>query len=226
MKKAWIFTLLLLSLLTASCTTKYVCPDGSTVSRPDLCSKIEVEKQPQEVLSQDIREVLDKNKNVHSMSYQYKRFDQPLVRAVKVWVKEKQVKQELAVQSTVWHKNEMDVVIFDTEKRTAEAYCESRRLCIKTGDAGPVNFDQYFVKNPLDWVEDLISAEKISEAQIGGRNVWRLRTDTNIDLWTDTFFGVHLRVDVGNERHEFQNIAFNSVADSDIQFSEKIDDLS
>jgi|SRR3989338_5834237 len=221
MKILLILLLLLSALLLVSCGTKYVCPDGSTVSRQDLCP---VEKQHQET-PQEIREVLDHSAKVNSISYQYKRVDLPLVRAVKVSVKGKYVKQELIVQTTVLNKNQMDVIIFDTQNRTAEAYCESRRLCVKTGDAGPVNFDQYYLKTPLDWVNNLAYAEKISEADIGNRDVWQLRTDAGVGLWIDTYFGVPLRVDVGNERHEYQNIVFNSVADSEVQFIEKKDDL-
>jgi|GEM_PF-6562060 len=221
MRKFLVLILLLLSVIVASCATKYVCADGSTVSRQDLCP---VEKQHKET-AQEIRDVLDLSIKVNSMSYQYKRVDQPLVRAVKVWVKGKIVKQELIVQTGVLNKNQMDVIIFDTQNKTAEAYCQSRKLCVKTGDAGPVNFDQYYIKTPLDWSKGVSYAEKISEASIVNRDVWQLRAD-GADLWTDTYFGVPLRVDLGNERHEYQNIVFNSVADSEVQFAELRDDLN
>ena len=42
-------------------------------------------------------------------------------------------------------------------------------------------------------------------------------------MYVDTFFGVPLRVDNGQERHEFQNMIFNGVTDEQVQFKEKED---
>lgn len=155
------------------------------------------------------------------MSYQYKRFDRPLEKPVDVWIKKLIVKQELLVQTDVLNKNTMDVIIFDTGAKTAQAYCESQRYCIKTGDAGSVDYDQYYLKTPLDWIDGVTSAEKISEAKIGTRSVWQLRTPEGIDLWVDTYYGVPLRVETGTERHDYQNVLFNSIEEKDVQFKEK-----
>lgn len=221
MKRISFLILLLLAIVVSACATKYICQDGSVVSKQELCPQ--VQKQP--YLPAEIKEVLDRSTKVGSMHYLYKRFDKPLERAIDVWVKGKYVKQELMVQREVLHQNEMDVIIFDIENKTAEAYCESRKFCIKTGAIGAVDFDRYYLKTPLDWIDGVTSVEKISEARISNRDVWQLRIDENTSLWVDTFFGVPLRVDAGDERHEFQNIAFNSVVDSEVQFVELKDDL-
>ncbi len=214
---------LLMTLVITSCTTKYVCSDGSTATNPDSCPK--VSEAPAKVLSAEIREILSKSKNVESLSYDYKRVDKPLERPVNVWIKKLTVKQELIVQTGILNKNVMDVVIFNLADRTVHAYCESKKFCIKTGDVGAVDFDQYYLKTPLDWIDGVTSAEKISEAKIGERKVWQLKTDEGVSLWVDTYYGIPLRVDVGSERHEFQNIIINSVADGEVQFVEKNDNL-
>ena len=221
MKRIYVLMILIVVLVVTSCTAKFVCPDGSTVSQQELCPA--VEKHPQ--LSAEIQDFLLKSSKVDGMYYKYKRVDKPTEGVIDVWVKGKYVKQELNVQTQVLNKNQMDVIIFDTENRTAQAYCESKTYCIKTGNIGAVNFDQYYLKTPLDWVKELTAAEKISEAIIENRNVWQLKTETG-SLWVDTYFGVPLRVDAGAERHEFQNIVFNSVADGDVHFAEKKDDMS
>ncbi|MDP3699176.1 MAG: hypothetical protein Q8R47_06350 [Nanoarchaeota archaeon] len=218
--------LIILGLLTVlfvtSCATKYVCTDGSTVSDPDLCPKTTEEiKEPVSNQGLSIEELLMKSRNVESMSYDYKRVDKPLEKPVDVWIKKLIIKQRLNVQTEVLNKNTMDAVIFDTGATTAQAICESKKYCIKTGDAGPVDYDQYYVKTPLDWIDGVASAEKISEAKIGTRNVWQLRTPEGVSLWVDTYYGVPLRVDVGNERHEFQNVLFNGVQEKDVQFAER-----
>jgi len=219
MKRIPLLILLLVALLAVSCATKYVCPDGSTVADPASCPK--VPEEPTETLSAEIEELLSRSKNVESMSYDYKRVDQPLVRPVSVWIKDVYVKQELLVQTDILNKNEMDVIIFNTAAKTAQAYCESQRYCVKTGDAGMVDYGTYYLKTPLDWIDGVASAEKISEAKIGDRAVWQLKTKDGANLWVDTYYGVPLRVDVGNERHEFQNLIFNRVQEKEVQFEER-----
>ena len=217
-RMSFIILLVGLSLLVASCNTKYVCVDGSTVANPEACPT--VPEPSAEVISAEIEQLLSKSKNVESMSYDYKRVEKPLERPVNVWIKKLIVKQELIVQTDVINKNVMDTIIFDTAAHTANAYCESRNYCLKTGDAGTVDYDQYYIKTPLDWIDGITSAEKISEAKIGDRTVWQLRTKDGVSLWVDTYYGVPLRVDFGSERHEFQNPLFNSVRDQDVQFME------
>ena len=220
MKKI-LLLLLSLSILLTACSTKYVCTDGSTVSDPSTCPKPTVQAGEPTEQGSPIEELLAKSRNVESMSYQYKRFDRPLEKPVMVWIKKLIVKQELLVQTDVLNKNIMDAVIFDTGAKTAQAYCESQHYCVKTGLAGEVDYDQYYVKTPLDWIDGVSAAEKISEAQIDGRKVWQLQTKEGVSLWVDTYYGVPLRVDMGEERHEFQNILFNSIEDADVQFKEK-----
>src|SRR3989344_5397399 len=207
MKEELILILLLQVLIVTSCATQYVCPDGSTGSDPGACPK------PAEGLEESVstpgltvEELFTKSKNVESMSYDYKRVDQPLERPFNVWIKKLVVKQELIVQTEILNKNTLDVIIFDTGAKTAQAYCESKKYCVKT---------------PLDWIDGVVFAEKISEAQIGNRKVWQLRTPEGVSLWVDTYYGVPLRVDVGSERHEFQNPLFNGVQERDVQFVER-----
>ncbi|MEK6939841.1 MAG: hypothetical protein AABX31_03875 [Nanoarchaeota archaeon] len=214
-----VLLILMLLLFLVSCKTAYVCPDGNTVADPNLCPRA---KEAEPVVSQGlIEELLMKSKNVESMSYSYKRADKPLEKPVSVWVKKLIVKQELNVQTEVLNKNTMDVIIFDTGAKTAQAYCESQRYCVKTGDAGAVDYGQYYVKTPLDWIDGVTSAEKLSEAQIDNRKVWQLQTKEGVSLWVDTYYGVPLRVDAGSERHEFQNALFNGVQDKGVQFGER-----
>ncbi len=224
MKRVLLLLLLLsISLLLAACSTKYVCPDGSTVADADSCPET---RAPVKVLSVEIEDILSKSKNVESMSYDYKRVDKPLERPVNVWIKKLMVKQEFNVQTEILNKNEMDVIIFNLADKTASVYCESKKFCIKTGDVGVVDFDQYYVKTPLDWVDGVTSAEKKGEARLANREVWILQLDENVTLWVDTFFGVPLRVDNSQERHEFQNPIFNGVTDEEVQYKEKEDRYS
>jgi hypothetical protein len=117
----------------------------------------------------------------------------------------------------------MDVIVFNTLAKTATAYCESKKYCIKTGEAGPVDYDQYYLKTPLDWIDGVTSATKKGEARLVDRDVWILQLDGNVTMWVDTYYGIPLRVDNSQERHEFQNPLFNGVTDAEVQYMEKED---
>lgn len=97
----------------------------------------------------DVQELLDQRKDIASMSYNYKRVDKPLEPSLKFWIKGVMVKRELPIQRKVLNKNEMDIIIFNTVSRTANFYCESQKYCIKTGDIGSADYDQYYIKTPL-----------------------------------------------------------------------------
>jgi len=222
MKRAIIFALMICSLFLLSCApTKYVCQNGNVVADPAFCVQVEEKKVIEEILPADpVKELMAKSKDVESLSYDYKRVDKPLEKGFKVWVQEVAVKQELPLQTEVLNSVEMDTVIFDTLAKTANAYCQSKKYCIKTGDIGAVEFDKYYIKTPLDWIDGISSAEKKGEARLANRDVWILELEGNVTMYVDTFFGVPLRVDNGQERHEFQNMIFNGVTDEQVQFTE------
>ena len=229
-------SLLLLALVIAvsSCAVRYVCPDGSEVLDPNLCSSAD-KPEPEQIapaektsnlIPADVQELLDQRKDIVSMSYNYKRFDKPLEVPLKFWVKGIAVKRELPIQKKVLNKNEMDIIIFNTVSRTANFYCESQKYCIKTGDIGSADYDQYYIKTPFDWAEEITSAEKTSEELVFNRKVWVLKTNQEISMWVDIFSGLPLRVDAGDKRHEFENPVFNRVEDNEVQFTEKQDTYS
>ena len=221
MKKVLVL-LLVIAFLAISCAPQYVCPNGVTVDDPKSCGSVkEAPSGGEMVIAPEVQKILAKSSNVKSLSYNYKRVDLPLVKPLQFWTKGDAVKRELPVQTEVLNKNEMDVVIFNTVAKTANAYCESKKFCIKTGDRGAVEYDQYYVNTPLDWKEMIVSAKKVAEEQIADRKVWKLLANENITLWMDTFYGLPLRVDVGSERHEFQEPIFNSVEDDDVRFLER-----
>lgn len=223
MKRVFILTLVLCSLFLVSCTvTKYVCSDSSIVTDPALCPKQEL-IVCEDVAPGAVEELLAKSRNVESISYDYKRVDKPLEKPFTVWVKGMTVKQEVPVETNVLNSMEVDVIIFDTLAKTANAYCESKKYCIKTGDTGAVPFEDYYIKTPLDWVEGISSAEKKGEARLANRDVWILQLEGNVTMYVDTFFGIPLRVDNGQERHEFQNVVFNGITDEQVQYMEKED---
>lgn len=221
MKKVLVL-LLVIAFLAVSCAAQYVCPDGATVADPKLCgSAKEAPSGEEKGIAPEVQEILAKSSNVKSISYNYKRVDQPLEKPLQFRVKGDAVKRELPVQTKVLNKNEMDVVVFNTVAKTANGYCESKKYCLKTGDVGAVGYDAYYVKTPFDWQEEITSAEKKAEEILFDRKVWLLQVNKDVSMWVDTFSGLPLRVDVNGERHEFQNPVYNRVEDADVGFVER-----
>ncbi|MEK6900110.1 MAG: hypothetical protein AABX05_03220 [Nanoarchaeota archaeon] len=225
MKRIFLLAVVL-SLLLVSCSAKYKCPDGSMASNPNLCkapAEVQEEQQPDLVvgISSEVRDILNKAVIVKSMNYNYKRVDKPLENIIPTWFKGIVVKRNLLVQTKVLQKNELDAVIFDTSSRTATGYCESRKYCQKVGNIGPVSFDEYYIKTPLDWAAEITSAEKISEERLFGRNIWKLKVNGGMVMWVETYYGVPLKIEKDGEVHEFQDPVFNDVTEAEVQFVEK-----
>ena len=87
-----------------------------------------------------------------------------------------------------------------------------------------VNLKKYYRKTPIDWIESVTYAEKVAEEQMQQRNVWQLKYTEDgktVTMWVDEYYGVPLKIKVkeGGAVNEyiFEDIAFNSVDDSDLE---------
>lgn len=222
-------------LLTVSCAPKqFVCPNGKIVSDPNSCgqSKPAVTKTASDPktttaanatkqIPTDIQQLLDKSEKVVSLSYSYDNINNNLDLPLHFWIKGDIVKRELPIETDILYKNELDVVIFDTAKRTATGYCESHKYCKQVGKIREVDYDQYYIKTPFDWIEKTTSAEKVSEEVMFKRDTWKIKVNGGVLVWVDSFYGIPLKVDEGNKRYEYGWPLFNQLSDSDVAFSEK-----
>lgn len=107
-----------------------------------------------------------------------------------------------------------DTIFLDTSKKTAASYCIDKQ-CISVGKKADIEYNDYYIKTPLDWLGEIQLAEKLSEEMLQNRNVWKLQTNFGL-AWIDTYYGVPLQVENNGSRYIFSSVAYNTVLDSDV----------
>ena len=107
-----------------------------------------------------------------------------------------------------------DVIYLDKESKTAQAYCDSRKCKVK-GKKEDLNYEEFYIFTPLDWINEIESAEKIGEELIEKRNTWKLSTNKGT-IWVDSYYGVPMQVEFAENTYKFQKMNFNDVKDEDV----------
>lgn len=245
MKHAIILGILILSLFLVSCgkTTNFVCPDGKIVTDPSSCgtgnnnpiedqvSPTTEEKSagssdsiPDLPMAPKVQRLIDKGLSVGSFSYDFKDLQKPKEALTYHYnIKSSLVKRYLPITTKILYQNDFDVVIFNRENKTATAYCESQEYCKKVGEYGQVNYDDYYVDTPLDWLEKIKTAELTSTSEeVFGRSTWTVKAnDGEFMVWIEDYYGVPLKVQEGNLGYEFREPKFNTLSDSAVAFEER-----
>jgi len=221
---------LLLVFIVSSCSTQFVCSDGSIASSADDCKIIETSKDTATSESDmvvgfpdDLMELIQKGHNVQSFTYDYKEISKPKEPTYPYKIYGSTVKRYLPVKTGILNQNEMDVIISDRLSKTSTAYCESLKYCIKQGEIGSVNFSEYYVDTPFDWLDRIQRAEiEIKNEELFGRGVWKvIANNGEFTIWIENYYGVPLKVTIGSETFEFRNLKFNSLNAEDIQFERR-----
>ena len=217
---------LLLVLMVSSCSTQFVCPDGSIVDSPNKCPRDEVQKKVVQEgvvgFSDGLLELIQKGQNVQSFTYDFKEVNKPKDPTYSFKIYGSKVKRYLPIKTSVLNQNELDVIIFDRTSKTAIGYCESEKYCIKQGEIGTLEFSQYYVTTPFDWLDKIQRAKiETKNEKMFGRDVWKvIANDGEFTIWIENYYGVPLKVSIGSETFEFRNPKFNTISTRDVEFVE------
>ena len=215
---------LLLVLMVSSCSTQFVCPDGSIVDSPNKCPRDEVQKKVVQEgvvgFSDGLLELIQKGQNVQSFTYDFKEVNKPKDPTYSFKIYGSKVKRYLPIKTSVLNQNELDVIIFDRTSKTAIGYCESEKYCIKQGEIGTLEFSQYYVTTPFDWLDKIQRAKiETKNEKMFGRDVWKvIANDGEFTIWIENYYGVPLKVSIGSETFEFRNPKFNTISAGDVAF--------
>lgn len=219
--------LLILVFAVSSCSTQFVCQNGDVVDSPNKCMKAEDRK---EVVQEGVvgfpdglLELIKKGQDIESFTYDFKEVNKPKDPAYSFKVYGYKVKRYLTIKTGILNQNELDVVIFDRLSKTAVGYCESQRYCINQGEIGTVQFNQYYIDTPFDWLDKIQRAEiETKNEKMFGRDVWKvIANDGEFTIWIENYYGVPLKVSAGSETFEFRNPKFNIIKASDVEFVER-----
>ena len=240
-----IIGLIVVVFFVASCVPVakyYVCPDGSQVKNPANCPVVQDEKEqepeePQtiiEEIQEEIEEVFEekiiseeaaalfsKITGVKGLQYSYVESPEVLPQNTYFTSREK-MKVELKTKVRYSPDDSYDTVYLDLVEKTAVAYCENkdRQTCPDRDKAYRVEFDDYFIETPFDWLGKVTSADLTGRSQsIEQRNAAEVSFEIDEAsgvMFIDAYYGVPLTITFGNKQYEFRDIVINEVDDEDL----------
>ncbi|MDP3990618.1 MAG: hypothetical protein Q8Q01_05450 [archaeon] len=220
---------LLLVFIVSSCSTQFVCSDGSVTDSPDNCQGADVQDNSDVVQADEVvgfpgglMELIQKGQNVQSFTYDYKEISKPKEPTYPYKIYGSTVKRYLPVKTGILNQNELDVIISDRLSKTSLGYCESLKYCIKQGEIGSVDFSEYYVDTPFDWLDRIQRAEiETKNEELFGRGVWKvIANNGEFTIWIENYYGVPLKVSTVSETYEFRNPKFNTIKSNDVEFEE------
>ncbi len=222
--KIYIYTLLVVLILLASCATQETTTPTQPQQQPTEPKKeTPIEATPEEPtveeeiikIPNDIKEILEKGKT-KLISYSYNHKSPYIDESYKIYVKGNKIKiippEIINVEGGKFY----NTLYLDTEKKKAEAYCLGYSACgVNLGKIKDLNYKDAYIETPLDWLAKVIEAKKIDERTVENRKAIYL--DTNIGKITvGSFNGFLYRIESGKQKWEFSDAAFDSVIDSDV----------
>lgn len=178
------------------------------------------EAEPEEEIKElpaEVKALIEKaNTRIKSVSFSYRGPTDTVERNVYV----KGTKMKTFYQKDVNINKDQyiyNTIYLDTVKKTADAYCwgcTGYRNAVE-GWVKKADYEEEYVKIPMEWYEDITEAEKRDEMDYEGRKT--ARYDTNIGLVTmEKYYGWIYFIEDGKNKWEFTEVAFNSVKDADI----------
>lgn len=107
-----------------------------------------------------------------------------------------------------------DSVFIDKSAQTAQSYCEAL-YCAVRGKKADLKYNDVYIYTINDWISSITRAKKVGEEVVDDRSTWKVDTDQGT-FWIDTFYGIPLKIESGGKTYKFEQIAVNSVQDSDV----------
>ena len=168
----------------------------------------------QQNIPDEIKELFNKSSKIKSIYYKY-RGPQTGANFFEFYLKGSIIKYEpfCNVRALDEH-DSYDFIFIDTSAKTAQAYCEAA-YCANRGKKKDLEYADVYITTIFDWTKGIIDARKIGEEIIDDRNTWKIETNNGI-MWVDTFYGIPLKVESGGKTFRYQQIAVNSLQDSDV----------
>jgi len=216
-----LLTILILVFIVA-CAEKYQAP---TVTSPQqqAPTNAEIPKPKEEVqkimplrdeIEPEIRDLLSKHKTrIKSIYYKY-RGPKTGSSFYEFYIKDAKIKYKPSQETKFLDRPEsVDSIFIDSKTKTAKSYCEAA-YCTYKGKKQDLIYDDAYIMTVFDWV-DVIQATKVGEEVIDSRSTWKLETEKGT-IWVDLFYGIPLKAESNGNVYRFEQIAVNSVQDSDV----------
>ena len=214
-----IFFVVILALVISCAPVQQAAPTAPTTkteanAKPSAATPTAT-SQPKQEISADVKDLLTKYKTkVNSIHYNY-RGPQTGSNFFEFYVKGTKIKYLPYRETKVLDKRESyDSIFIDKTSKTAQSYCLAP-YCIYKGKKENLNYADVYISTIFDWIDSITQAKKVGEEIIDDRSTWKLDTNQGI-LWVDTFYGIPLKIESGGKTFKFEQLAVNSVQDSDV----------
>ena len=215
-----ILCVFLISLLVASCnqntqTSPQTQTSPTTIPQKSGQQTSTVNEMQSSPISSDVKDLLARhNEKVKNIYYKYKG-PQTDDNFYDFYIKGDRIKYFPYRELKGLDRNDSyNSVYIDVTAKTAQKYCDDR-TCLYKGKKGDLNYKNSYILTMFDWLNGVTQAQKVGEEVIDDRSVWKIETNRGT-LWIDTFYGIPLKIQSGITTFRFQQIAVNSVQDSDV----------
>lgn len=153
-------------------------------------------------------------------------------------IRGKKTKIKLYEDNYYVHEDYFDTVYLDTAQKTATARCEHKRRCISANTDNTkkifgVNYDDYRRKTPMEWLNELKTAEIVGPEIMEKRSTLKVKSEQNnkiTEMWLDESYGIPVQVEITypdekTEMYQFTNLQFNTLKEEDVTpaFTEPLD---
>lgn len=216
MKKILLNLGLLAVLILAACTAAQQPAPAAEIkpaAKPDAVQNAVV--KPQDEISPDVADLLAKSKTkVKSIYYKY-RGPETGSNFFEFYAKGSKIKYlPWKGLKSLDEPADFDSVFIDKSAQTAQSYCEAL-YCAVRGKKADLKYNDAYIYTVNDWVGSITQAKKVGEEVVDDRSTWKLDTNQGT-FWIDTFYGIPLKIEAGGKTYRFEQIAVNSVQDSDV----------
>ncbi|MBI2655372.1 hypothetical protein HYX06_03030 [Candidatus Woesearchaeota archaeon] len=213
-KKYFVFFALIVILISACAQRQQAVVSKETGQKAQPGPEEAKLVQPKQDIAPDIRELFEKSKTrISNVYYRYRgpetgsNFHEFYIKGPKI-----KINPYLEIK-TLDKPGSYDSIFIDKAARTAASYCEAV-YCASKGKKEDLNYGQAYILTIFDWAE-VERAAKVGEEVIDSRSTWKIETNLGT-LWVDTFYGIPLKAESNGKTYRFEQIAVNSVQDSDV----------
>jgi len=186
-----------------------------------------VAQEPEEeVLTEEIKAILSRADDiVTSYSYLYALPPSDISGGM-VYIKESKMRIKLKETSVYGYQDYIDTIYVDFMAKTASGYCEDSRIqaCANKSKKTVLDFNQYNIKTPYQWLKEIPVARKIASVIVWDRNadvLEHIEGDIRYTYWIDSFSGIPVRIIINTPDkepviNEFRHLSVNYLDDEDV----------
>lgn len=250
MKKALAVLLVIaLALLMVACmpvAQYYVCPDGHQVLDPKNCEQplapeAPASEEPQEPtatepapiivkeITPEAQELLDKSTKVVTVRFSYFESIDPYVEDL-YFASRDRMKIELKNKAVFTSSDSYDTVYYDFSGLNAFGYCErqSRETCPDKNKRVSLDYDDYLIKTPFDWLKSIDRAELTGKSKMIDRTpVKEISFQSggkSGTMFLDSFYGMPFAVNYEGVDYEFKGLAINTGSVEDLVHQQMVNE--